>query len=130
MKKGINPKHAPKPTGPYSQAIMTESLLFCSGQIAKDPETGKLLAGSIQDQTKLIMRNFEAILSEAGCGFDDVLKATVYLKDMASFKEVNEVYSHCFNEPYPARSKIQVAALPLGADVEIELIAKVGSKGK
>lgn len=123
MKKVVRTDKAPEPVGPYSQALEAGGVLFCSGQIPMVPETGDILTGSVEDQTKQVMKNVEAVLKEAGYGFSDVVKTTIFLTDLDDFQKVNEIYSTYFNPPFPARSCVQVAALPKGVDVEIEVLA-------
>ncbi len=125
MKKVIHSDKAPEAVGPYSQAIVTENLVFTSGQIAMDPGSGKLIEGGIQEQARQVMANLSAVLGAAGTDLTRVIKATVFLHDINNFKEFNEVYSEYFPSNPPARSAFQVAALPLGALVEIEMIATV-----
>lgn len=112
--------------GPYSHAVDSGELVFVSGQTPIDPATGKLAEGSIADQTRQVFRNLAAVLEATGLGFEHVVKATVFLTDLGNFAEMNAVYQEQFSAPYPARSCIGVKALPLGANVEIELIAKRG----
>lgn len=119
---------APAPIGPYSQAIRTGSLLFCSGQIPLDPATGKLIDGDVSAQTRQVMRNIAAVLEAAGASFDNVVKTTIYLTDMADFAAVNSVYGERFGKTPPARSTVAVAALPLGSRVEIEVTAVLGEQ--
>ena len=126
MRKVIHTERAPKAVGPYSQAISTGNLLFTAGQIAIDPRTGKLVEGGIKEQTRQVMENLKAILTEAGTGFTNVVKTTVFLQDMKTFAEFNQVYGEYFPSEPPARSTFQVGALPLGALVEIEMIVLVG----
>ena len=118
---------APRAIGPYSQAVRVAgpagSLLFCSGQIPLDPATGELVPGGIAAQTEQVMRNVEAVLAAAGLGFEQVVKTTVFLVDLADFAAMNEVYGRRFTGACPARSTVQVAALPRGAAVEIEVVA-------
>lgn len=116
---------APKPIGPYSQAVRFGNLLYVSGQIPIDPATGALSGTDIVSQTKQVLANIEAVLTQAGCTFDNVLKTTCFLKSMADFKAMNELYANAFGNNSPARSTIEVAALPLGALVEIEVIAGI-----
>ncbi|MBK9294154.1 MAG: RidA family protein [Oligoflexia bacterium] len=125
MKTIIETTHAPKPVGPYSQAVKVGQFLFCSGQIAIDPKTNQVLKGTVQEQAKLVMQNIAAVLNEAGCGFEKVIKTTIFLKKMDDFASVNEVYGTFFKQPYPARSTIEVSALPKGVDVEIEVTAVI-----
>ena len=110
--------------GPYSHAVDSEGLVFLSGQTPLDPATGKLVAGDIGEQTAQGFRNLFAVLEAAGLGPDDVVKVNVYLTDMADFAGMNAVYERQFSKPYPARTTVGVAALPLGARVEIELVAR------
>jgi len=117
---------APQAIGPYSQAIIADSLLFCSGQIPLDPKTGELVEGDVRAQTDRAMRNLEAVLRAAGSSWDKVLKTTLFLTDLNDFAVVNEVYATFFERRRPpARSTVQVVALPRGAKVEIEAIAFV-----
>ena len=110
--------------GPFSAAVRAGDLLFLSGQVALDPATSKLVAGDIGSQTEQIFANISAVLEAAGKSFDDVMKTTVYLADMKDFGAMNTVYARHFRTPYPARTTIQVAGLPLGAAVEIEVVAR------
>ena len=114
---------APKAVGPYSQAVAVGDLLFCSGQIPLDPVTGQLLQGDVTEQTTLVLENLSAVLRANGMSFANVAKTTVFLTDLANFAAMNAVYAKYFTEPFPARSTIQVAALPKGARVEIEATA-------
>ena len=124
MKKVIQTTKAPEPVGPYSQALRIGGFLYCSGQIPLAPETGEVLSsGSIELQTKQVMKNIEAVLEEAGLGFSDVIKNTIFLTDLGDFQKVNGIYSTYFTPPFPARSCVQVSALPKGVSVEIEAIA-------
>ena len=110
--------------GPFSAAVRFGDLLLLSGQIALDPATSKLVVGDIGAQTEQIFANISAVLEAAGRSFDDVMKTTVYLADMKDFGAMNTVYARYFQTPYPARTTIQVAGLPLGAAVEIEVVAR------
>ena len=110
--------------GPFSAAVRAGDLLFFSGQIALDPATGRLIDGDVGAQTEQIFANISAVLEAAGKSFDDVMKTTVYLADMKDFGAMNTVYARYFQAPYPARTTIQAAALPLGAAVEIEVMAR------
>ncbi len=123
MKEIINTKNAPAPVGPYSQAIRAGNFLFISGQIAIDPATGKLIEGSIQKHTKMIFSNIGAILEEAGMGFSDIVKVSVFIQDMDNFSPVNEIYKTFFTENPPARSFVEVSRLPKDVPIEIEVIA-------
>lgn len=122
MRKVIHTEKAPKAVGPYSQAISTGHLLFTAGQVGLDPRTGKLVEGGIKEQTRQAMENLKAVLAEAGTDFSKVVKTTVFLQDMKTFADFNQVYGSYFPSEPPARSTFQVGALPLGAMVEIEMI--------
>lgn len=122
MKKQIATTKAPGAIGPYSQAIDTGSLMFISGQIPVNPETGEI-AGDIKSQTAQSLANVKAILAEAGLTVDNVVKTTVFLSDMANFVPMNEVYAEVFTAPFPARSAVAVRELPKQVLVEIEVIA-------
>lgn len=124
MKEAIVTANAPAAIGPYSQAVKEGDLIFVSGQLPVDPKTGEFPSDNIQEQTRQSMENIKNVLQEAGYDMDRVLKTTVYLADIADFAAANEIYAEYFNEPYPARAAFQVAALPKGAKVEIEAIAK------
>lgn len=119
----IHTDTAPAAVGPYSQAIALGEMVYTSGQIALDPATGRLVEGDVQAQTEQVFRNLEAVLKAAGASLDTVVKATVFLADMNDFAAVNEVYARRFGTSRPARSTVQVARLPLDAQVEIEAIA-------
>lgn len=123
MKKVIATPEAPEAVGPYSQAIAVGNLLFCAGQIPLSPETGALVPGDTADQAEQVLKNIEAVLHANEMTFANVVKTTVFLTDLADFAKMNEVYAKYFTHPFPARSTIQVAALPKGASVEIEAIA-------
>lgn len=122
-KKVIKTNRAPAAIGPYEQAVGAGGFLFTSGQIALDPATGNFLEGSIEEETERVIQNLEGILTEAGLTLKDVVKTTVYLTDLGHFGRVNEVYETFFGESKPARACVQVAALPKGAQVEIEAVA-------
>lgn len=123
MKKAIETKKAPGAIGPYSQAVVINNFIFCSGQVGKDPETNQFVKGGVEEQTKQVLENLKAVLSSAGADFSDVIKTTVYLKNVADFSQMNEVYTTYFQKPYPARATIEAARLPQDALVEIECIA-------
>jgi 2-iminobutanoate/2-iminopropanoate deaminase len=124
--KAIATEGAPAPVGPYSQAIVHAGLVFVSGQIPLDPATGKLVEGEIEAQTERVLESLAAVLAAAGSGLDRVLRTTVYVTDLSLFARVNAVYARFFAaDPAPARATVQVAALPLGAAVEIDAIARV-----
>lgn len=117
------PPNAPRAVGPYSPAVGTDSLVFLSGQIPIDPATGKLVVGGFEDQAEQVLKNLKAVLTYIGLDFSDVVKTTVFLADLADFAKLNEIYAKHFDPSKPARSTFQVAGLPMGARVEIELIA-------
>ena len=123
MKKPIQTDKAPKAIGPYSQGIEANGFVFVSGQIPLDPATGELVPGPIEDQTRQVLRNVGGVLQAAGLGYEDVLKATVFLQDMNDFAKMNAVYGEFFKPPYPARAAVQVARLPRDVRVEIEVLA-------
>lgn len=122
-KKIIKTNEAPAPIGPYSQATQFGNFLFVSGQVPLDPKTGQLKNGSIEEETQMVMENIEAVLKAADMGFEHVLKSTIFIMDMQLFSIINEIYGRYFKENAPARETVQVAALPLGARVEISVIA-------
>lgn len=122
-KKIVTTDKAPRAVGPYSAAVSTGTMVFTAGQIGVDPATGAFVDGGIQPQTRQALTNLRAVLEAAGSGLDRVVKTTVFLQDMGEFALMNEVYAEFFTEGFPARSAVQVAALPLGAAVEIEAVA-------
>ena len=121
----VHTENAPAAIGPYSQAIITDGWVFCSGQIPLDPQTGEMLTGSVAEQTELVLSNLRSVLEAAGSSFDDVVKTTVFLSDMNTFAEMNDVYARHFGEHRPARAAVQAGALPKFCDVEIECVARV-----
>ena len=121
--KIINTSKAPAVFGPFSQGVKTESLVFTTGQLPIDPATGELVSDDVQEQTHQVLLNIKAILEAAGCALDRILKATVFITNMADFTRVNEVYAEFFSDKPPARSCIGVSGLAKGAKVEIEAIA-------
>ena len=125
MKKVITSSNAPAPIGPYSHAnfVPAGNMLFVSGQVAKDAETGALVLDNIKDETRKVMENVSAILKEAGMDLTQVVKTTIFMKDMNQFAEMNEVYGSFFNGNFPARETVQVVRLPLDVNVEISVIA-------
>lgn len=125
MKTAIATDKAPAAIGPYSQAIRVGNLLFTAGQIALDPATGSVVEGDIKVQTRQALQNVGAILAAAGTSFSNVVKTTVFLKNMADFAAMNEVYAEFFPAPFPARSAVEVASLPKDVKVEIEVVAFV-----
>jgi 2-iminobutanoate/2-iminopropanoate deaminase len=122
-RRAVSTTAAPGAVGPYSQAITTDDLVFCSGQVGLDPATGELVAGGVEAETERVIRNLEAVLDAAGCTLADVVKTTCFLADIDDFKRFNAVYAPFWPDPPPARSTFQVAALPRGAQVEIEAVA-------
>lgn len=126
MKKVIQTSNAPAPIGPYNQAIESGNFLFVSGQISINPQTNELVSGSVKDEAKQVMENISAILTKAGYTFGDLVKATIFLTDMASFPDVNEVYGSYFKTDFPARETVAVAGLPKNVKVEISVIASKG----
>lgn len=125
MKQLIYTEKAPKAIGPYSQAIAANGFVFCSGQIAIDPASGQLNTGTIEEQTRLVLKNLGAVLEASGGSYEDVVKATVFLQDMDDFAKMNAVYGEFFSAPFPARAAVEVARLPKDVKVEIEAIAVV-----
>jgi 2-iminobutanoate/2-iminopropanoate deaminase len=125
MKKIITTTDAPAPVGPYNQAILTDGTLYMSGQVAMDVTTKKMIIGTIEQETEKVMQNIKAILNEVGFTFENVIKTTIFITDMQNFSKVNKSYGKFFNESTaPARETVEVSALPLGANVEISVIAK------
>lgn len=125
IKRVIQTEKAPKAIGPYSQAIQAGNLLFLSGQIPIDPATGEVVKGGIQQQTRQVLENIKGLLESQGLGMKDVVKVTIFLKDMENFKPLNELYATYFPSSPPARSTVEVARLPRNVDVEIEVIALI-----
>ena len=121
--KHVSTPQAPRPIGPYSQGVISGGLLFCSGQIGLDPQTGELVAGGIEAETEQVLKNLVAVLKEAKMGPENVVKTTVYLADFADFGKMNEIYARQFPKAPPARTTIQAAALPKGATIEVDVIA-------
>ena len=130
MKEIISTTEAPGAIGPYSQAVRTGGFLFCSGQIPLDPKSGQIVSGDIAAQTRRVMDNITAVLKAESLTFDHVVKTTIFLTNLGDFQTVNEIYGSYFKQDPPARSTIQVAALPKGANVEIEVIAIAGESGQ
>ena len=124
-KRAVHTGGAPEAIGPYSQAIVSDGYVFCSGQVPLDPSTGELMEGSIADQTRRCMTSLEAVLSAAGSDVEKIVKTTIYLMDMDDFVDVNEAYGEFFSNEPPARATVQVAGLPKRARVEIECVARV-----
>jgi 2-iminobutanoate/2-iminopropanoate deaminase len=126
-KTAISSPELTPPVGPFSQAILVDGFLFLSGQVGQDPATGKLVAGGVAAETEQVFSNAAAVLRAAGKGFDDVVSVRVFLTRIEDYQAVNTIYGRHFTEPFPARTAIGVAALPLGASVEMDMIARAGS---
>ena len=122
-KRVIYTEKAPKPIGPYSQAIRAGDFIFLSGQLPIDPGTGELVGGDIKQQTRRVLENLKGVLESQGLGMEDVVKVSIFLKDMGHFNQMNEVYATYFSASPPARSTVEVSGLPKNADLEIEAIA-------
>ncbi len=123
MRRTVETDEAPRPVGPYAQAVLAGDFVFAAGQIGLDPATGRLVAGGTRAELAQVLANLSAVLRASGHGLDDVVKTTVYLVDLGEMALVNELYAAAFPAPHPARATVQVAALPAGARVEIEAIA-------
>ena len=123
MKKIISTNNAPKAIGPYSQAVLAGNTLYCSGQIAINPKSGALNTANISTETNQVMQNLEAVLSEAKMNFDNVVKCSIFLKDMKQYTDVNKVYEEYFGDNPPAREAVEVSVLPRNVNIEISLIA-------
>jgi len=129
MKKIISTSEAPAAIGPYSQAVRIGSTMYCSGQIPLDPKSGEIVSGGIEAQTRRVLDNITAVLKAEGLTFLNIVKTTIFLFDLGDFQKVNEIYGSYFKQAPPARSTVQVAALPKGARVEIEVIAVADGSG-
>jgi 2-iminobutanoate/2-iminopropanoate deaminase len=129
MKKIISTSDAPAAIGPYSQAIRSGDFLFCSGQIPLDPKSGQMVSDDIAAQTRRVLDNISGVLKSEGLSLGNVLKTTIFLTDLGNFQIVNEIYGSYFSSEPPARSTVQVSALPKGARIEIEVIARTDSGG-
>jgi 2-iminobutanoate/2-iminopropanoate deaminase len=129
MKKIISTSDAPAAVGPYSQAVRVGDTVYCAGQIPLDPKSGEIVSGGIEAQTRRVMENITAVLKAEGLTFANIVKTTIFLMDLGDFQKVNEIYGSFFKEAPPARSTVQVAGLPRGALVEIEVIAVAGGGG-
>lgn len=123
MKQIIKTPNAPNPIGPYSQAVMHSGFLYGSGQIAINPRTGDVVLGSIEDETTMVMENIKAVLSAANMDFTNIIKVSIFLKDMNNFTQMNEVYGTYFKDKFPARETVQVSRLPKDVNIEISFIA-------
>lgn len=121
----INSDKAPAAVGPYSHGVQTGNLLFCSGQIPLDPDTKTIVSGGIREQTKQVLENISSVLGSQGLSLNTIVKTTIFMTDLADFSEVNGIYAEAFGDHKPARSTIQVAALPLKALIEIEVICEI-----
>ena len=124
-KEIISTENAPQAIGPYSQAVKAGNLMFVSGQIPLDPKTGDLVSDSIEEQAKQVLKNVQSICEAAGYSLDDIVKISIFLTDLSNFGIVNDVMKEYFSEPYPARATVEVSALPLGVNVEIEAIVLI-----
>ncbi len=124
-RKFVRTEGAPAPIGPYSQAVLVGNTVWCSGQIGIDPRTGQVVSGGAAAQMEMALLNLSAVLAEAGAGLQSVVKTTIYLRSIADFPSVNEVYAKSFGSSRPARSTVEVSALPKGALVEIEAVAVI-----
>ena len=129
MKKIISTTEAPAAVGPYSQAVRVGSLIFCSGQIPLDPKTQTIVEGDISAQTKRVLENITAVLKAESLTFENIVKTTIFLTSLGDFQTVNEIYGSYFKSDSPARSTVEVSALPKGANVEIEVIAVADPQG-
>jgi len=125
MKQIIQTNQAPAPIGPYNQAVRAGQFLFISGQIALNPATQELVQGSIEEETEQVMKNLQAVLTEAGAGFDHVVKTSIFLSDMSLFATVNDIYGRYFSSQFPARETVAVKGLPRQVNVEISMIAYI-----
>lgn len=123
MKRIIKVENGPKPVGPYSHAVQVGNFIYTSGQVGIDPAIGKLIAGDVKDQTRQAMQNLKSILETAGASMNNVVKTTIFLKDMNDFAAMNEVYGSYFESAFPARETVQVVRLPVDAIVEISMVA-------
>jgi 2-iminobutanoate/2-iminopropanoate deaminase len=129
MKKIISTKEAPAAVGPYSQAVRVGSTVYCAGQIPLDPKSGQIVPGDIGAQTQRVLENIAAVLRAESLSFENIVKTTIFLTNLSDFQTVNEIYGSYFKEEPPARSTVQVPALPKGANVEIEVIAVANGNG-
>jgi 2-iminobutanoate/2-iminopropanoate deaminase len=123
-KQAVFSENAPQPIGPYNQAVQSGSFVFLSGQIGIDPATGNLTGSSVEGQTAQAMENLQAVLHASGLGFGDVVQTRIYFTNMSDWSAINRIYASYFNDTYPARAAVQVAGLPKGAKVEIEMVAQ------
>jgi 2-iminobutanoate/2-iminopropanoate deaminase len=121
----VRTEKAPVPVGPYSQAIICDRLIFCSGQLGIDPKSGKLVSTGTVDEARQSLKNISSVLEAAGSSMSRVVKVTIFMTDLDQFKDVNAIYAECFQEPFPARTTVGVARLPLRATVEIDVVASI-----
>jgi 2-iminobutanoate/2-iminopropanoate deaminase len=126
MRRAVETDHAPAPIGPYSQAVEAGGVLYCSGQIPLDPASGELIEGGVTEQARRCLENLDAVCRQAGTGLAEAARITIYLTDISSFGEVNEVYAGFFSEPFPVRTTVGVASLPKGALVEMDATVPLG----
>ncbi len=125
MMRKVRTENAPVPVGPYSQAIVCDRMVFCSGQLGIEPSTGKLVDTGTVDEAKQALKNINSILKAAGTSMDKAVKVTIYMTDLDRFKDVNAIYAESFTETFPARTTVGVARLPLGATIEIDVVASL-----
>ena len=125
-KEVVISEKAPKPVGPYSQAVKAGNFLFVSGQLPINPATGEIIRGNFEEAVKVVLENVKSIVEEAGGTMDDIVKVTVYMKDLSLFSKFNEIYSQYFKNKYPARVVVEVSRIPKDADLEVEAIAYIG----
>jgi 2-iminobutanoate/2-iminopropanoate deaminase len=126
VRRAVETEQAPAPIGPYSQAVEADGVLYCSGQLALDPDSGELIEGGIAEQARRCLENLDAVCREAGTELAEAARITIYLTDVALFGELNEVYAEFFSEPFPVRSTVGVAALPKGGIVEMDATVPLG----
>ncbi len=127
--KGVTTPEAPAAIGPYSQGVAAGNLVFISGQLPLDPKTGEFVRGGIEEKTRRVQMNVKAIAEAVGAGLSQVAKTTIFLSDLGNFSAVNKVYAEYFQDPFPARSTVQVASLPKGAEIEIEAVVYLNLMG-
>lgn len=128
-KEIIRSEHAPQPIGPYSAAVRYGNIVYTAGQIGIDPQTGEIVPGGIETETRQVLTNLQNLLAAAGTSLEQVVKTTVFMRDLSEFNQMNQVYAEFFKNDFPARSTVQVSALPKGAAVEIEAVAMIDQEG-
>lgn len=128
-KEIIRSEHAPQPIGPYSAAVRYGNIVYTAGQIGLDPQTGEIVPGGIETETRQVLTNLQNLLAAAGTSLEQVVKTTVFMRDLSEFNQMNQVYAEFFKNDFPARSTVQVSALPKGAAVEIEAVAMIDQEG-